>query len=476
VTKPYSEAQWQAMLDLGHQVDEQLAADDVRLTMGGEPTFVSIDDMDGAEWNFTALSAKKRELAEKLFLRLQQHFAVGAMLHFGQGKWYPGEPLPRWALGCWWRADGKALWRDPALIALAPAPRPLTDADALRYICSVARELGLDERFVIPAYEDIAHAVDQEQRWPENFDPVQADLNDADERKRIAGLIGGGLGAARGYVLPLKPLPRATGKGGSGADKAAQVDSQVSFRSSRWPLRREHLYLIPGDSPLGLRLPLASLPWVAPEDIEVDHGRDPFDIPGDLPPPAPRGGAKADVPKAVQEAREVVHTALCVEVRAGMLHVFLPPVALLEDFVALLDGVEAAAAVLKLPVRLEGYTPPADPRLQVFRITPDPGVIEVNIHPAKNWPELVANIQTLYDEARLARLGSEKFMLDGRHSGTGGGNHVTLGATAPVDSPCLRRPDLLMSLIAYWQNHPALSYLFSRPLLPEAFEEFARQA
>jgi len=454
VTKPYSAAQWRAVLDLGHQVDAELAAGDVRLTMGGEPTFVSIDDMDGAEWNIAALSPKKRELAEKLFLRLKDCYAPGAMLHFGQGKWYPGEPLPRWALGCWWRIDGTPLWRNPELIAIEARKTPPGTADALRYLCALARGLGVDERFVIPAYEDVIHAVDQEQRWPENFDPLSVDLGDAGERARIAGLMARGLGEVRGYVLPLKPLPRKKGR------RTAGADFQVAFRSSPWPLKREHLYLIPGDSPLGLRLPLASLPWVAPEDVELDHGRDPFDLPADLPPPATRRN-KARAPQARYDPREIVHTALCVEVRDGILHVFLPPVALLEDFVALLTAIEDSAAALDLPLRLEGYTPPADARLKEFRVTPDPGVIEVNIHPARTWPELVANVETLYAEARQARLGSEKFMLDGRHTGTGGGNHVTLGAALPADSPCLRRPDLLMSLISYWQNHPALSYLFS---------------
>jgi uncharacterized protein (DUF2126 family) len=459
VTRPYSDAQWQAVLDLGHQVDAELQQHDVRLTMGGEPTFVSIDDMDGAEWNYTALSDKKRELAGELLLRLQGHFAQGAMLHYGQGKWYPGEPLPRWALGCYWRTDGKPLWREHRLLVVADGAGAQTAADALRFMQRLTQELGLDAGFVIPAYEDVTRIVDEEQRWPENFDPLKLDLKQADERRRAARLIERGLGTPVGYVLPLKALPAAPAHG---KRRPAKAEFSVRFRSSPWPLRREHLYLLPGDSPLGLRLPLASLPWVAPDDREAEVGRDPFDTPAALSDTAPAAKpGDAAKPQAAYDPREIVHTALCAEVRGGVLHVFLPPVALLEDFVALLAAIEATVVALDLPLRLEGYTPPADPRLKEFRITPDPGVIEVNIHPAGSWDQLVENTRTLYAEARLCRLGTEKFMLDGRHTGTGGGNHITLGAATPADSPCLRRPDLLMSLIAYWQNHPALSYLFS---------------
>ena len=466
VTQPYTEAQWQAVLDLGHQVDAELETHDVRLTMGGEPTFVSIDDMDGPEWNYTALSDKKRELAGSLLNRLQGHFAPGAMLHFGQGKWYPGEPLPRWALGCYWRTDGKPLWQEPKLLVATAGAGTRKAQDALHFIRRLTRELGLDPGWVIPAYEDVTRIIDEEQRWPENFDPLKADLKNPDERLRVAKLLERGLGEAAGYVLPLKALPPETKR------RATSADSSSRFRSSPWPLRREHLYLIPGDSPLGLRLPLASLPWVAPGDKEEEFSRDPFAAQEALADPAAESAADADAPrlkiepppgnpKAGYDAREIVHTALCAEVREGVLCIFLPPVPLLEDFITLLAAIEATAADLKLPVRLEGYTPPSDPRLKEFRITPDPGVIEVNIHPAKSWTQLVENTQILYEEARLTRLGTEKFMLDGRHTGTGGGNHITLGAARPADSPCLRRPDLLMSLIAYWQHHPALSYLFS---------------
>ncbi len=124
-----------------------------------------------------------------------------------------------------------------------------------------------------------------------------------------------------------------------------------------------------------------------------------------------------------------------------------------------------AREILQLTLRIEGYEPPADARMNVLKVTPDPGVIEVNIHPVASWDELVTNITALYEDARQARLATEKFMLDGRHTGTGGGNHVTLGGATPADSPLLRRPDLLRSLIAYWQNHPALSYLFAGQFL-----------
>jgi uncharacterized protein (DUF2126 family)/transglutaminase-like putative cysteine protease len=451
VTQPYTEAQWQAVLDLGAQVDAELLQHDVRLTMGGEPTFVSIDDMEGPEWNFTALSDKKRELAGDLLNRLQGDFAPGAMLHFGQGKWYPGEPLPRWALGCYWRTDGKPLWQDRKLLVTTQSTGTQTTHDASQFICRLSHELGIDESFVIPAFEDVARIIDDEQRWPANFDPLSVNLKSSDERRRTAKLIERGLGDPVGFVLPLKAKPPAPTRRPASAD----------FCSSPWPLRREHLYLIPGDSPLGLRLPLASLPWVAPEDREEEHLRDPFDAVGVLPESLASPKESAPPPKSSYDPHEIVHTALCAEVRAGVLCVFLPPVPLLEDFVTLLNAIERVAVGLKLPLRLEGYTPPSDPRLKEFRITPDPGVIEVNIHPSSTWQQLVDNTQTLYEEARLTRLGAEKFMLDGRHTGTGGGNHVTLGAATPADSPCLRRPDLLMSLITYWQNHPALSFLFS---------------
>jgi len=461
VTKPFQEEQWEKIEALGHKVDAEMQKSDVRLTMGGEPTFVSIDDMDGPEWNINAHGEKKRELAGILHRRLEHTFAPGGMLHFGQGKWYPGEPLPRWALGIYWRTDGVPLWRNVDLVAADDSKGSFTTRDARRFIDALAQRLGLSGRYVMPAYEDVWQAVTIEQNLPANVDPLQLDLKDEAERSRLAKILDRGLGEAIGYVLPLKPEDRTL------FAKGKLSPTESLWRSSRWPLKREHLYLVAGDSPMGLRLPLASLPWVAPDDVELDCPVDPFadrealgNPHGNEPKPLARNSGsqqQGENPKP----REVIHTALCTEVRDGRLNVFMPPLAHLEDYINLVAAIENTAAELTLPLRLEGYTPPGDPRLRVINVTPDPGVIEVNIHPARSWDELVNNVAALYEDARLSRLGTEKFMLDGRHTGTGGGNHVTLGGPTPGDSPLLRRPDLLKSLITYWQNHPALSYLFS---------------
>jgi len=450
VTRPYSAAQWDAIDALGRRVDDDLVQHDVRLTQGGEPTFVAIDDMDGPEWNYEALSPKKRELAETLLHRLAGRFAQGGFLHMGQGKWYPGEPLPRWAVGVYWRTDGKPLWRDPALLADTRVSGSAGTATAQRFATTLAAGLGLAPAFVITAYEDVPQLLGTESMLPDNVDPLRADLAEPSERARLARLLQRGLDRPVGFVLPLRAV---AGKNGGAAE----------WHSSPWPLRRERLYALAGDSPLGLRLPLQSLPELLPEEEDPEPAVDPFAPRGELPDAATTLAtpAKPRTKRAIVAPKEVVKTAMCVEVRGGHLHAFMPPLPRLEDYVALLAAVEAAAAEAGMPVAIEGYTPPRDPRVKVLNVTPDPGVIEVNIHPASTWGELVATTEVLYEEARQSRLGTEKFMLDGRHTGTGGGNHVTLGGATPADSPLLRRPDLLQSLITYWQNHPALSYLFS---------------
>jgi uncharacterized protein (DUF2126 family)/transglutaminase-like putative cysteine protease len=449
VTKPYSDAQWSAIDALGEEIDVDLAAHDVRLTQGGEPTFVSIDDMDGAEWNYAAVGPKKRGLAEALLTRLKARFAPGGFLHYGQGKWYPGEALPRWALGAYWRSDGEPLWHDGALLADTRQPGKHGLSDAGAFATRLAAALGLPEALVITAYEDVPRLLQDEAALPVNADPLRSNLADADERARLARLLLAGLDQPCGYVLPLKAVTDGR------ESKAGTV-----WESSPWPLRRERLYALAGDSPLGLRLPLGSLPDVLPEEVEHDPPIDPFAPKDALPRRDDMRRARSSRARGTKP-REVVKTALVVQARDGHVHVFMPPLTRLGDYAALLAAIEDTAHAAGSPVVVEGYAPPRDARMRALSVTADPGVIEVNIHPAASWRELIATMATLYEEARQSRLGTEKFMLDGRHTGTGGGNHVTLGGATPADSPLLRRPDLLQSLIAYWQNHPALSYLFS---------------
>jgi uncharacterized protein (DUF2126 family) len=447
VTKPYTDDQWASIDALGHAVDAQLVADDVRLTQGGEPTFVSIDDMEGPQWNIAAHGEEKRALAGRLQQRLKALHAPEGFLHYGQGKWYPGEPLPRWALNIYWRADGRAVWHNPALLATDDTVDTFTENDARRFAAALVAELGLPEGCMIAAYEDVMQLVLLEQKLPANLDPTQAALDDPAHRRRLAQLLEKGLGAVAGYVVPIKPN-----------------EAIGTWRTSQWPLRRERLYLTEGDSPMGLRLPLDTLPWVLPEDVEPIFNVDPFAERAALDALTKKTDKTTEKPEALREnpdPREVIHTALCVQVRSGRLHVFMPPLVRLEDSLNLVAAIETVAEKLAMRVRLEGYPPPWDPRLRVLAVTPDPGVIEVNVQPSASWSEITENVIRLYEAARQTRLGTEKFMLDGRHTGTGGGNHVTLGGATPADSPMLRRPDVLRSLITYWQNHPSLSYLFS---------------
>jgi len=476
ITKPFSDEAWEALDALGHRVDAILNAQDVRLTMGGEPTFVSIDDFQSAEWNTAAVGPTKREKADILIRKLAQRFAPGGFLHYGQGKWYPGESLPRWTFSLYWRRDGKPVWRNRELIAAEGARHAVGPEQSDALLRTVAAALGVSASAVLPAYEDPAHWIIKEASLPENVDPSNSKLKDAEERARIARVFERGLTEPTGHVLPVQAW-------------AAQADGR-RWRTERWSTRRGKLFLLPGDSPVGYRLPLESLPHIPAARYPFIVPTDPSVPREDLPDPdelAARARARGRLPQtsdrplgAMAEAHftaaverqdqveqqldtvgETVRTALSVEPRDGRLCVFMPPTETLEDYLELLTAVEEAAAVLGLPVHIEGYAPPQDARLNVIRVAPDPGVIEVNIHPAANWSECVQTTLGVYDDARHTRLGAEKFLIDGRNAGTGGGNHVVVGGATPANSPFLRRPDLLKSLVLQWQRHPSLSYLFS---------------
>ncbi len=463
ITKPFGDAGWQALNTLGQRVDAALEAGDVRLTMGGEPTFVSIDDFEAPEWNTAAAGPTKRTLADQLIRRLRDRFAPGGFLHYGQGKWYPGETLPRWTFSLYWRRDGQPIWQDAALVANEGAPRNVSSHDAQELLREIASELGVTEEYILPAYEDPAEWLVKEANLPANVTPTNSKLEDPEERHRLATVFNRGLTVPTGFVLPVQ------------AWQGASTDRR-RWRSERWRLRRGHMFLVPGDSPVGYRLPLSALPWVPPSAYPYINPTDPTVDRAPLPDvTAIEGGRKAqpmasflpNVGSQVQVAQTTVEidghvrTAISVEARDGRLCVFMPPTVSMEEYLDLIRAAEAAAKRLGMPVHIEGYAPPHDPRLNVIRVAPDPGVIEVNIHPASNWQDCVDITTAVYEEARLCRLGADKFMIDGKHCGTGGGNHVVVGGATPNDSPFLRRPDLLKSLILHWNRHPALSYLFS---------------
>ena len=483
VTKPYTDDQWKLIDALGHQVDQELIEMDVRLTQGGEPTFVSIDDMEGAEWNIAALGPHKRQLANELLHKMRTRFAPGGVLHYGVGKWYPGEPLPRWTLDCFWRRDGQPVWLDDRLVAGDKPTTLATLASARSFAKALTESLDLPTERFMEAWEDPLPALKDETQLPIDLDLTKEKFSDGDERKRLTKLLEEqGLSTVAGLVLPLRSVPR------------LHPESPSQWQTSPWPTRRPRLYLLPGDSPVGLRLPLRSLPVNQGPSSELGvFPVDPFSMTRPLPaaldesalnpearnslkakksnqsltlvpepqPLAARTSRPAQLPGSEAAVGFIVNTALCLEVRDGILHVFMPPLACLEDWIRLIQTVELTARKCSQAVRIEGYPPPHDPRLRRFSVTPDPGVIEVNVQPAASWSELTELVTGLHEDARQTRLATEKFMLDGRHTGTGGGNHVTLGGANPNDSPLLRRPDLLRSLLTYWQNHPGLSYGFS---------------
>ncbi|WP_405604976.1 DUF2126 domain-containing protein [Polaribacter sp. Asnod1-A03] len=445
VTKPYTDRQWKSIEKLGHKVEKELQKNDVRLTMGGEPTFVSIDDMESAQWNTDADGPEKRERAADLSNRLLNTIGKGGFLHHAQGKWYPGEPLPRWSTELCWRKDGRKIWFNPELLTAVGGSPKIEKGTEKLFLETLTTYLDVSDKHITPTYEDAFYFLWEQGQLPVDFNPGE-DKDSSIAEKKLKEILENGTSTPVGYVLPLNK-------------------TEGSWFTSSWKFRRNYIYLTPGNSPLGLRLPLNSLESEPEHEIFPIYEPNLFDKKKRLP-SFRRMVAKRKEKVSLEGINNnlpnyFVRTALCAEVREDKLYLFLPPLDDAANYLDLLASIEATAKELNIPVVLEGYGPPHDNRLESMKITPDPGVIEVNIHPSHNWQQLIDNTFTIYNQAKKARLGTEKFMIDGKHTGTGGGNHVTLGGVSPKDSPLLRKPSLLRSLLTFWQHHPGLSYLFS---------------
>ena len=416
-----AEAQWLGIRQLAYRVDADLQAHDVRLTMGGEPTYVGIDEPESAQWNIDALGDDKRNRGLALIQALREKLAPGGLLHYGQGKWYPGEELPRWALSCFWRADGVPVWEDVKLVALENHHYGFKATDAFRFMRALTRRLQVTTASILPAFEPDAPTTEP-----------------------------------AGYILPLR---------------RRQPHGVLGWSSQWWFPSVESIVLSPGDSPIGYRIPTQAMPWTAPDELEYTFDDAPFEDRVKLPSARPQRLDLFDaepapdplppVVRSLDSARELIRPSLCIQVREGRLHVSLPYAPILADYLDLVSAVEDTCLYLQLPVWIEGYAPAADPRLRSFSVTPDPGVLEINMPPAENWEELEQFNLLLDHEARQNRLVSEKYNFSGNRDATGGGSHIVIGGATPADSPILRRPDLLRSMVTFWQNHPSLSYLFS---------------
>ncbi|MBK9145430.1 MAG: transglutaminase family protein [Candidatus Melainabacteria bacterium] len=447
--RPYTDSDWKRILEAGAVADGKLQGLWVNLTCGAEPTWTTDDMSPAPEWSIAALGQSKWEKAADMFAGLSRCFGEGVLPVVGTGKIYPGESAPRWALTLVWRQDGEPIWMNQDLIdwSLAdssPNSGP-NSADKLescrefgRLLC---RRLGVDEH-LIAGYEDPCSLAIAEANLPEDAELEEllksGDLTNKEERRRLARVLEGGVGTVVGYCLPLARGERGWISGG-------------------WSFRRQKMYLVPGDSPMGLRLPLDRIL----SNAEAVFPSDPSLVTGKLPSKRRTGTTTGAALKSLEAHPEPPRTALCLEPRSEGVGIFVPPLGSVDDYLELMGLVEDVAAESGIKVRIEGYPPDPDPRLRSLSVTPDPGVVEVNMPVCHSLREYARSLALVAETASTSGLATEKYQLDGRIIGTGGGHHITLGGPTPLQSPFIKEPHLLASIVRYFQNHPSLSYLFT---------------
>ena len=454
-TQHVSDAQWHDMGVVARHVDKLLDRENIQAASAPSLSFVASAYANDPEWSIQAMGGSKRNYAENLLSRLSQRLAPGIVVQAGQGEWFSGEPLPRWRLYGLYRRDGVACWQDPRWLAANNERGDCSFDEASQFIKLLAKILAIDTRFVLPAYEDQLH-----QLWMSRgqmaYLPDSEELRNPILRQQLADRLSQSRDHPSAYVLPIRWDP---------------VSQQ--WKSGCWQFRRQALYLVPGDSPPGFRLPLTSLPRNRDAVVEADPDRCQFEPREVLPSLHGELAARlSNIPKDQVFDPASAHaddeftsaaprTALCIDVRDGHIHIFLPPLTHLEYYLELVAAIETVAARLQTQVVLEGYEPPYDARVQRFILEPDAGVLKLTLPEAENWDRVSSQLNAAYEEAAALGLYAERYSADGRRMPSGGGAELTVGGTEPALSPFLKQPAILRSFITFWHNHPSLSYFFA---------------
>jgi uncharacterized protein (DUF2126 family)/transglutaminase-like putative cysteine protease len=412
---------WKKIHALGLMVDDSLATHHVNLTMGAEPTYLAEDNCHAPEWQTEAWGTDKACRGWTLLQNLGQRFSPKGLCFTSQGKTYPGEAIPRWAYHYYWRKDGENLWNLPS------QPHHQYDLNtAFTFLKTLAKTLKLPENAIQTAYSDFEY-----EAWRQEY-----------TRKKNT------VHSMAAYVLPLH-----------------WNNQKMGWITCQWKSMEKHIFLIPGESAAGYRLPLDRLISYSDPRFELSPEKSLFEK--DKPLPSSEQLSKMIearyhcTPSNDTILKHTLRTAVCIECKGNELYLFIPPLSQLESFIDLIKSIEYTSKKTKISVLLNGYCPPIDNRLNYFSVTPDPGVLEINIHPSKTWQEIVEKNRIIEEEAKKCHLTTTKTMPNGRIIASGGGNHITLGGETPNESPFLQRPDLLQSLISFWQHHPSLSYFFS---------------